>query len=217
MADQISLEAESRTALGKKTGALRRAGITPIHVYGRGTESLTLQADTHDLVRALNRAGHTTPLTVKVGSDEHFVMVRDIQTHPVTAGVIHVDFFQVSRTERIHALVPLHFEGDALGARDEGASLSEDLHEIEVEALPNDVPHGFTVDVSVMTAPDSAILAKDIALPSGVTLITDPGAPIARIVHRRGAEVEEAEEGVAPAAVPSSQASAEQEPAAEEE
>ena len=184
--EETIIDAETRVALGKKVGALRRAGITPIHVYGKGGESLSLQADTYNLIKTLGLVGYTSPLTVKVGKDDHFVMVQGIQRHPVTEKLLHVDLLRVSRTEKIRASVPLHFQGESLAARG-GAHLSEDLHELEVEAFPSNIPHALIVDVSVMNAPDSVIRAKDLELPSGVSLATDPDAFIARIIQRRGA------------------------------
>jgi large subunit ribosomal protein L25 len=198
--DQITVEAQPRTALGKKVGALRRSGITPIHVYGSKMESLTLQASTLDLVHALNDAGLTTPITIKVGSNEHFVVVKQIQKHPVTDRVLHVDLFTISRTERIHASVPLHFEGEALAAREEGAQLSEDLHEIMLEAMGLEMPHAIIVDLSPLVDLDSVIYAADVVLPTGVSLVTDPTAIVARIAHRRGTEAAETTASATPPA-----------------
>ncbi len=185
--DELLLEAEPRAAMGKKTRALRRSGVTPIHVYGRGGDSLSLQADTHSLVQALTAAGRTSPLSVKVGGDTHFVIVQQVQRHPVTERLLHVDLLRISRTERTRAAVPLRFEGEAPGARLDGASLSEDLREIEVEALPMDIPHDLSVDLSVLASGDSAIHAGDIALPAGVALAADPDALVAHIVQAHGA------------------------------
>ena len=196
--DEITIEAQPRTALGKKVRALRRTGATPIHVYGGGMEPVALQADTRDLVHTLTEVGFTTPLTVKVDGDAHFVIVREVQRHPVSELLLHVDFMAVSRTERREASVPLHFEGEPPAAREEGAMLSEDLHELVLEALPTDMPAALTVDISLLADADSVIHAGDIVLPAGVTLVTEPDALVARIVFRRIAEEEpqvEAEEG----------------------
>lgn len=190
--EETQIEAEARVALGKKTKALRRAGITPIHVYGRGEDSLSLQADTRDLVRALGVAGQTSPLTVKAEGKEHFVMAQRIQRHPVSERLLHVDLIRVSRTERIQAAAPLRFEGEAPGARAAGATLSEDLREVVVEALPTDIPHAVVVDLSSLESADAAILAGDLPLPPGVTLITDASAYVARVTTR-GAAAEEAD------------------------
>lgn len=186
--NEITVIAEPREALGKKNGALRRAGITPIHVYGRALESLTLQAETTPLIRAISQAGRTTPLTVKVGSEEHFVVVRNVQRHPVSERLIHVDFLQVSRTQRLQASVPIVFSGEAPGAREAGAMVSEDMHSLDLEALPTDMPSSLAVDLSALASPEAVIRAGDVELAAGVTLIGDPEAVVARVVHRRGAD-----------------------------
>lgn len=213
--DEVRIAAEERVALGKKVKALRRSGITPIHVYGPGGPSLSLQSDTYDLVHALGVVGQTSPMTVQVGGDEHFVMVQHIQRHPVNERLLHVDLLRVSRTQRIHASVPLHFEGEAPGARAAGATLSEDLHELAVEALPTDIPHAIVVDLAALSDSDSVIHAGDLDLPAGVTMVTDPDAYVARIIVRAVA-VEEEEEAAEEAA-PEAAASAEETPAAAEE
>lgn len=194
--DEVRLAAEQRIALGKKVKALRRSGVTPIHVYGQGGPSLSLQSDTYDLVHALGIVGQTSPLTVRVAEEEHFVMVQHVQRHPVSERLLHVDLLRVSRTQRIHASVPLHFEGEATGARASNAMLSEDLHEIEVEGLPTDIPHSVTVDLSALSEPHSVIHAGDLQLPASITMVTDPGTYVARIIsHEAAPEEEEAEGG----------------------
>lgn len=193
--DEITIVAEQRTALGKKTGALRRSGITPFHLYGPTMASESLQADTQTMVHVLNEAGLTTPLTVKVGGQEHFVMVQHIQVHPLTSRLLHVDMIAISRDQRVRAAVPLHFEGEAMAAREEGAQVVEDHHEIELEALALEMPNLITIDISGMDQPDSAIRAGTVALPANVTLVTDPDTVLVRIGHRRGSDAEVAEGG----------------------
>ena len=214
--DEVRLAAEERVALGKKVKALRRSGLTPIHIYGPGGPSLSLQSDTYDLVHALGAVGQTSPLTVQAGGEEHFVMVQHVQRHPVSERLLHVDLLRVSRTQRIHAPVPLHFTGEATGARAADATLSEDLHEIEVEALPTDIPHAVEVDLSVLADPDSAIHAGDLQLPPGVTMITDSNVYVARIISRAAAPAEEEAEA-APTDAEESPASAEEGSGSEEE
>ncbi|MDA1035251.1 MAG: 50S ribosomal protein L25 [Chloroflexi bacterium] len=202
--DQITVEAQSRTALGKKNGALRRTGITPIHVYGPETPSESLQADTKALIVALNEAGYTTPITLAVGSGEHFAMVQHVHRHPVTERLLHVDLMTISRTQRMRAAVPLHFEGEALAAREEGVEIFEDLHQLEVEALPLEMPHALVVDLTLLDTGDKVIHAADIQLPPNVTLVTDPTAAIARTVVRRPMEEGEGEGAPARTEVPAS-------------
>jgi len=191
------LEAQLRTIKGRKAGALRRQSITPIHVYGKGVESLTLQADTQTLQRTLARVGRSVPLTVRANGHEHFVFAREVQRHPVTDHLIHVDFLEVSRTIRIISDVPIELEGEAPGARNEGAIVSHDHHSLSLEALPMDLPPVVTVDMSVLGDVGDVILASDIKLGPNVALITDPETVIARILVLRpvAAEGEAAGEG----------------------
>ena len=201
------LDAQQRTTSGRKVGALRRSNITPVHVYGRGMDSLSLQANSAELASALGEVGRTTPLTVRVDGDEHFVMVREVQRHPVTEQVLHVDLLRVSRTERLRAAVPVVLEGEAPGARAEGAMLVQDLHSLEVEALPMDLPSHVTIDLSVLEAVDMGIYARDVELPPEVSLTTDPDAPVVRVVfHRAAVEEEAVAEEVEGEAVPAAEA-----------
>ena len=211
------LEAQLRTITGRKAGALRRQSITPIHVYGKGVESLTLQADTQTLQRTLAHVGHSVPLTVRADGHEHFVFAREVQRHPVTDHLIHVDFLEVSRTVRIISDVPIELEGEAPGARTKGAIVSHDHHTLSLEAMPMDLPPVITVDVSVLGEVGAAIHASDIKLGSNVTLITDPETVIARIIVLRPVveEGDAAEEGAAEA--PEGAEESAGEPSSEEE
>ncbi len=191
--NQVTLDVHPRVALGRKNKALRRAGFTPIHVYGHGEGPLTLQSVARDLIVTLAHVGHTAPLTLRVeGGAEHFVMVREIQRHPVHEHLLHVDFVRISRTEKVRVQVPVHIEGEAPATRAEGLSVSHDLHEVEVEALPHSIPSLFTVDISLMEEPDATIHVRDLEVPAGVEMISDPDAVIVHIAAQRGVLEEEA-------------------------
>jgi large subunit ribosomal protein L25 len=195
--DPVFLDVESRTQFGKKLGALRRAGITPIHIYGKGAESLSLQVESPSLLRTLAQVGYTTPVTVRVDGDEHFVMVREVQRHPVTARVLHVDLIQVSRTERMAADIPVVVVGEAPAARQQGVLVTQDLHAIQVEALPMDLPSSFTVDISSLIDAGMGIYVRDVELPSAVSLVSDRDAPVIRVMMARAGGEEVPVEGVA--------------------
>jgi len=197
----ITLDVQERTIFGKKLGALRRSGITPLHIYGGGAPSLSLQVETSTLIQTLAQVGRTRPLTIRAGGDEHFVMVREVQFHPVTDRLLHVDLIQISQTQLVQATVPIVFEGEAPGARSSDAMLVQDLHEVQVEALPLDLPTSFRVDISILANVDSSIHVRDLELPSKVTLVTDAEQRIAAVVPTRTADTSEKtneEEDVAP-------------------
>ena len=199
-----SLDADARTTFGKRVSKLRRAGITPIHVYGHGEGPLSLQVDTYALVTALAQVGYTTPLTVRVAGGEHLVVVREVQRHPVTEHLLHVDLIRVSRSERIEAAVPLVMAGEAPAGRIPEVSVVQDLHELLVRALPMAMPHELTIDLASLSQPDTALHARDIPLPLGVELVTEPDHPVVRATYLRTAPEEEtsAPEPSAPTAPP---------------
>ena len=139
--EKISLVLQRRTVKGKKTQQLRRAGITPVHLYGRGIESQALQARTQELIQAMARAGATTPVTITVEGDsgEQIAFVREIQWDPVKGSLLHVDLQHVELTERVEAEVPIELVGHAPAARGD-ATLVQHLQSVTVEALPRRSP-----------------------------------------------------------------------------
>ena len=201
MADRITLTLEPRTTTGKKVKLLRQAGIIPVHLYGSGISSRTLQCQRPALIRVLARAGANTPVTITVegDTDEHLAFVREVQWDPIRGDLVHVDFLRTEATQRISAEVPVTFIGDSPGARLANGSVVQQLRSIVVEALPLDMPRELVVDLALLTEPDSIVRAGDLSLPEGTTLITNADGVVARIeVARVEEEVFGAE---APAAV----------------
>jgi large subunit ribosomal protein L25 len=186
--EPVLLDVQDRSTFGKKLGTLRRSNITPLHVYGLGLPSLSLQVDTSAMLRTLAQVGRTSPLIVRVNGEEHFVMVREVQRHPVTDRLLHVDLIQVSRTQRMRAAVPVLLQGTAPAANQAGAMVVHDLHAIQVEALPLDLPSSLSVDISGLTEVDTGIYVRDVQLPEGVEPVTDLSLSIVRVVRQRATE-----------------------------
>ena len=142
MATEVAtLPVQPRTVLGKKVSQLRRAGLTPVHMYGSGGEPQALQVDTQVLRRVLTHAGHNRPIEVVTegSSARSLTFVREIQFHPLTLEVLHVDLFRVDADITTTVDVPLELEGDSPAVR-LGGSLIQNLHTVQVEARPLDVP-----------------------------------------------------------------------------
>ena len=186
--DVAQLDAQPRQVLGKKVNRLRRQGLTPVHLYGKGTDPLSLQMDTQALQRVLVQVGRTSPVTVRVNGTDHFAFVRELQRHPVTGQLLHVDFLQVPLTERLRSAVPIHLLGEAPAVRMQGGSLLQTLHQLEVESLPAEVPSSVELDVSPLDDFEKAIHVSDIDLGPSVTVLTDPETVVARVQPPRAEE-----------------------------
>jgi large subunit ribosomal protein L25 len=169
----ITLKVDLRTALGKKNRALRRQGITPIHMYGLNEDSESLQADDKELRTVLRAAGRTTPVTLKVsGGKDTVTIIREIAKHAVSGDVQHVDFQRVDVQQEVETPVPVSLSGqeEAPGTAGGAGVVTQGAFEILVRAKPFDVPNEIIVDCSGLMEVDSAITSGEIKLPSGVTL-----------------------------------------------
>ncbi len=190
--ESLALEAEPRNVKGKKVKELRRLGLTPIHVYGRGIEPAALQADTATLRKIVAQAGSNIPVTVKEEGGSHFAFVREVQRHPLTEDILHVDFLQVPLTETIRSEVPVYLIGEAPAVRLMDGVLNQALQSLQVESFPLDVPQFVEVDISSLENFERSIHVSDISLGDKVTVLNDPEELVAR-VNAPSVAVEEVE------------------------
>lgn len=209
--ESISLELEPRVVLGKKVKQLRRTGTIPVHLYGPGIEPKPLQCEEKQLLRVLARAGSTNPvnLTVKGEAGESLAFTREIQWSPVRSQILHVDFLAVSITEKVAAQVPINLVGESPGARETGGAVAQTLYQLDVEALPMEIPNEITIDLAQLVDSNSMVRAGELELDSNVTMLTDPDALVVRVDAGRTAVArgDEAEAAVSDdAAAPESEA-----------
>ena len=181
--EAINLELEPRTILGKKVKQLRRTGTIPVHLYGPGIEPRSLQCENRRLLRVLAQAGSTNPVTLSIQgeSGERLAFAREIQWSPIRSELIHVDFLAVSVTEKVTAQVPINTVGESPAARETGGSVAQALYNLEVEALPLEIPNEVVIDLSVLVDTNSVIRAGELPLPANVTMLTDPEAMVVRV------------------------------------
>jgi len=203
----LKIEASKREVLGKKTRFIRREGITPAHLFGHGIKSIPLQCDTAKLQRIIARAGMTRLITLEVEGykEPRSVFIREIQREPVGGGLLHIDFYQVKRTEKIRVDVPLILIGEAPAMKEKGRTLTHSLTSLSVESLPDKLPPQIEVDLSQLAEVEDAIFVRDIVLGPDVAVITDPDQMIVRVSEARVVEEE-----VAAGAVPAEEVAAEE-------
>ncbi|MBV8086174.1 MAG: 50S ribosomal protein L25 [Chloroflexi bacterium] len=211
MADRLTLDVAPRETLRKGNKALRREGTVPVHVYGHGVDSQSLQAPERELRHVLRQAGSTGLIELTVGGKTDNVMVRHVQRHPVNGRLIHVDLLHVRMDQPIKARIPLVFVGDAAGVTVHDGVLQHLVEAVNVEGLPADLPHNIEVDISGLADIDAALHVRDLVAPGRITIIDDPEELVVKIQPPRRAEEE------APAEEAGAEAAAEGAPAAEAE
>ncbi len=195
------LQLQPRELLGKKVGRLRRAGIVPVHLYGPGIESRSLQCASRQLIPILAAAGASSPINVTIEGESgaHLAFAREIQWDPKRDSVLHVDLLAADVSRPVTAQVNVVLNGEAPGAVRAGGTVTQLLFSIEVSALPLEMPAQADVDLAVLTSEDSVLRAGEIPLPSGAALLTDAEEMVARIDVPRGSMGADVEEGAGPA------------------
>lgn len=180
MSKQVALAARKRAGNGKgEARSLRREGRVPAIAYGAGTEPVAVSVDALELYHALHTdAGANVVLRLDVEGDTHLAFPREIHRHPVRRDVLHLDFVAIDRTQPVSADVPVVLLGaeEAPGVGQSGV-IEQQLHAITVEVLPLNVPDQIELDVSDMNIGDVKRVS-DVALPEGVTALTDAEEPV---------------------------------------
>ena len=217
----FKLKVEKRD-LKENVATLRKSGFLPAVFYGPKDPSTPIKVSLVDFKKAWKTAGESTVVSLEGNGIDADVLIHQVDLDPVTDIAIHADFYAIEKGKKLSVDVPLVFIGVAPAVKDLGAVLVKVAHEIEIEALPKDLPHSLEVDISTLLTFDSVINAGEIKLPAGVTLMVKPEEVIASVyepkeevveapvdltaieVEKKGKEVKEGEEGAeaAPAAAP---------------
>lgn len=161
--DTKVLNAEVRKIEGRKVKTLRKEGILPANVYGKKVKSQAVQVGLKDFDKIFAEVGETGLFTLKIGkSDDRPVLIHNIQLNPVTDKPVHIDFLQVNLKEKVEAEVPVELTGESPAEKQSIGTVVQYVKEIQVEALPTDLPEKFVVDVSELAEVDQAVFVKDI-------------------------------------------------------
>lgn len=191
--DQLELEAQKRTVLGSKVKHLRQQGWVPGVIYGHGFESLPLRFDERDLRAVLPHIGSSQLIDIEIDGQEEAAsaLLREVQRDAITGDLLHVDFYRVRMTESITAEVPLLATGESPVVEQKEGIMLHGVSEIEVECLPDDLVDAIEVDLSELTEVGQAISVRDLAVPAGINVLTEPDEMIARLVPLEEVELEE--------------------------
>lgn len=192
---------------GRKNDQFRKQGFIPAILYGRKIKNLALLIKKQDFEKIYEEAGESTLIKLKIGDDkdesskkDRAVLIHEVAKDPVNDKAIHVDFQQVKMDEVIVVEVSLVFVGQSAAVESENGVLIKSIQAIEVEALPQDLPHEIEVDISSLKTFDDSIYVKDLKLSDKVKVTANPDDVIASVIPpRTSAELEELEEAPAEA------------------
>ncbi len=160
---------------------IRKNGSIPAVFYGAKEASTPISISLTDFEKVWKAAGESTVVNLEGDGVELDALIHDIDLHPVTGVPRHVDFYVLEKGKKVKVGVPLEFVGVSAAVKDLAGTLVKVLHELEIEALPKDLPHGIDVDISLLNTLESQILAQDIKLPNGVELISKPDEVVAAV------------------------------------
>ena len=194
--EKVVINAQPRDVIGKQVRALRRAGLLPAVIYGHNITPIPVSMNFHDSSMLLPKISSSQLVVVDVDGKLHTVLVRERQRHPVTGDLLHVDFQEVSLTERLRVKVGIQFRGEAPAVKMYDGIVVTSREELEVECLPGDLPNRLEVDLSVLEQIGDAVYVRDILLPPKVQVLEDLDEVVV-VVTAPVAEVAVAEEEVA--------------------
>ena len=177
-----------RAVMGKSVKTLRQAGFLPAVLYGYGMEAQALCVAYRDFEHTHKEAGESTLIRLIVDGAAHTVLIHDIAYDPLGGKPIHADFYAVRMDKTLRVSVPIVFGGESPVVKNEGGILVKVAQELEVEALPVDLPHELHADLARLNSFDARITAGDVGLPAGVFLVGEPDEVVAIVSRPRSEE-----------------------------
>lgn len=186
----LSLSAKKRKDFKKKVKNLREKGILPGVLYGPGLENVSLEIDLKEFEKVFEIAGESSLIKLLLDKKEYLALVYALEFDTLTRKPIHVDFYQPKLDEEIKVTIPLVFEGESPAVKEMSGTLIKNIHELEVKAVPQKLPHEIKVDVEKLKAFEDNILIKDLEVPEGVKIEKEPDEIVALVTAPQKVEEE---------------------------
>jgi len=180
----LEINANVRKEAGRKTKKLRKKGILPAVVYGSKMKPVSLEVETKSFEKLYNKAKGSSLLSLKIEGkkEKYLVLIHDFQRDSLTGKFIHIDFYQPSLKEKIQIKIPLVFEGESEAIKGLGGTLIKNIAEVEVKALPENLPHEIRVNIGKIKTFEDHIKISDLEIPKNVEILKNAGEIIASVV-----------------------------------
>lgn len=185
------LQATKRTVLGKKVKHLRREGILPANMFGKGIASTSLQLPLKEFEEVYKKVHETGLVDLDIEGETYPILIQNVHIHPTHHTPLHADFFKVNLKEKVKATIPIVPVGEPKAVTDKIGVLLQPLSEIEVEALPAELPEHIEVNVEGLDQLDSSMTVGELTIPSGVEVQAEPTELVFRIGELVSEEAEE--------------------------
>ena len=170
--NMLTLLAKTRKEFGKKVSALRKKGVLPAVLYGpKIKEPFSLKVNLKEFEKIYQGAGESSLISLDIDGKASPVLIHEVKIDPITEKPIHIDFYQPRLDEKIEARVPLVFEGEAKAIRELGGTLVKNIQEVEVKALPQNLPHEIKVNVDKLKTFEDSVLIKDLIVDKEVEIL----------------------------------------------
>ena len=192
--EEIKINASPRKTVRKGVKVLRREGQLPAVLYGRNFETLPIMFDYRETSRVIQMLGSSTLVVIDLGEESHYALIREKQRDVIKGNLLHVDFQVVSLTEKVHAEVSVELIGEAPAVKDLGGLIIVNNEQLEVEALPRDLPDRIEIDISSLQEIGDTIYVRDLDLEGDVSILADDDEPIVLITLPSVEEEPEEEE-----------------------
>ena len=185
----MELKVQNRNIFGRKTKALREKDLIPAELYGHGVKNLHLSLPAKEFKKVLKEAGESTVINLLTEDDKTLpVMIYDVKTDSLSGEILNVDFYQIKTSEKIRVHIPIEFIGEAPAIKTKGGILVKTLKEIEVEALPNDLPHKIEVNLIELDEINKSISVKDLKISDRIKIFVSPETIVATVVEAKAEE-----------------------------
>ncbi len=191
--DKLNLTAQPREITGKKVKKLRAQGVIPAHVFGHKIESENISVEEKEFKTVFHKSGETGIINLKIGSKDYPVLVKGMHLDPVTLKMLHVDFYKVNLSEKVKVQVPLEVIGESPAVETKIGLLLTPVSEVEVEALPADLPEKIEVNIESLKEVGDAITIGDLKVDAKIEILSDAELVVASIGEFVTKEMEEVE------------------------
>jgi len=194
----IKLKFEKRDIFGRKVHRIRKQGMIPANIFGKNIDSMAISVALKEFDTVYKKVGETQIINL----DGKPVLVSNLQVDPISGDYLHIDFRQVDLNEKIEAKIPVEVEGESPAEKQNLGTVVQQIHEVEVEALPDQLPEKIVVDASILVEVDQAIYVKDLKVSKDVEIKTDMESIVVKVEAPTKEEVVEVVEAPAEGEAP---------------